>query len=89
MCKAFVVRWESSVERIAFQSVGYNGDLGYESFLYGGEKDIRKLLLFLLDRLPKEERSAVAVGSLCKYKKTYSGITLLTTSISVFACHSY
>lgn len=34
---------------------GYRGDIGYQTFLYSGESDIRKILMFLVERLPKEE----------------------------------
>ena len=35
--------------------MGFKGDIGYQTFLYGNENDIRKLLLFLIERLPKDE----------------------------------
>ena len=37
------------------QDLGYKSDVGYQTFLYGNESDIRKLFLFLLERLPKED----------------------------------
>lgn len=36
------------------QEQGYSGDLGYQSFLYPNPNESRTLLLFLIDRLPKE-----------------------------------
>jgi hypothetical protein len=35
--------------------LGYKSDVGYQTFLYGNESDVRKLFLFLLERLPKDE----------------------------------
>ncbi|XP_055341979.1 coiled-coil domain-containing protein 22 homolog [Paramacrobiotus metropolitanus] len=46
----------------ACKTVGYPGEIGYEAFLYGGENEVRKLLLFLMDKLPKEESGAVGLG---------------------------
>lgn len=34
---------------------GYRGDIGYQTFLYSGESDVRKILMFLVEKLPKEE----------------------------------
>jgi len=39
----------------AVQNIGYRGDIGYHTFMYLNEKDIRRILLFLVDRLPKEQ----------------------------------
>ncbi|OQV17475.1 Coiled-coil domain-containing protein 22-like protein [Hypsibius exemplaris] len=45
----------------ACKAIGYTGDLGYEAFLYGGESDMRKLLVFLVDKIPKEEQTTAGV----------------------------
>ncbi|CAG2161872.1 unnamed protein product [Oppiella nova] len=37
------------------RELGYKADIGYQTFLYGNESDIRKLFLFLLEKLPKED----------------------------------
>ncbi|CAG2102138.1 unnamed protein product [Medioppia subpectinata] len=37
------------------QELAYKADIGYQTFLYGNESDIRKLFLFLLEKLPKED----------------------------------
>ncbi|XP_052281659.1 coiled-coil domain-containing protein 22 homolog [Dreissena polymorpha] len=36
------------------QALGYRGDIGYQTFLYSSEADIRKIFMFLVDKLPKE-----------------------------------
>ncbi|KAL4230380.1 Coiled-coil domain-containing protein 22 [Mactra antiquata] len=36
------------------QELGYRGDVGYQTFLYSSEADIRKIFMFLVDKLPKE-----------------------------------
>uniref|UniRef100_A0A6A7G438 Coiled-coil domain-containing protein 22 homolog n=2 Tax=Hirondellea gigas TaxID=1518452 RepID=A0A6A7G438_9CRUS len=36
------------------KSLGYHGDLGYQSLLYPNEVDIRRLFSFLLEKLPKD-----------------------------------
>ncbi|XP_065337568.1 coiled-coil domain-containing protein 22 homolog isoform X1 [Cloeon dipterum] len=38
----------------ACQDLGYKGDIGYQTFLYSTEADIRKVLMFLIELLPKE-----------------------------------
>lgn len=35
--------------------MGYKGsDLGYQTFLYSNESDIRKIFMFLVEKLPKD-----------------------------------
>lgn len=34
--------------------VGYKGEVGYQTFLYSNEADIRKILMFLVDKLPRD-----------------------------------
>ena len=35
--------------------MGYNGDIGYESFLYPTERDMRSLIIWLVSKLPKHD----------------------------------
>ena len=37
------------------QDVGYPGEIGYQTFLYSSVKEWRRLLMFLLEKLPKEK----------------------------------
>ncbi|KAK7884487.1 hypothetical protein WMY93_027610 [Mugilogobius chulae] len=37
----------------ACQDIGYKGELGYQTFLYSSEPEIRTLLMFLVERLPR------------------------------------
>lgn len=34
--------------------MGYPGDVGYQSLLYPNETDLRKIFMFLLEKLPKD-----------------------------------
>lgn len=34
---------------------GYPGDIGFQTFLYSNETDLRKVLMFLIEKLPKEQ----------------------------------
>ncbi|GAV03788.1 hypothetical protein RvY_14168 [Ramazzottius varieornatus] len=43
----------------ACKNAGFSSELGYEAFLYGGEGETRKLLMFLVDKLPKEDVPSV------------------------------
>lgn len=37
-----------------FQELGYKGEIGYQTFLYSSETEIRSLLMFLVEKLPRE-----------------------------------
>lgn len=45
----------------ACKALGYAQELGYNNFLYPNESDARALLMWLVDRLPKE--SAAGAGA--------------------------
>lgn len=34
--------------------MGYTGEVGYQTFLYSNEADLRRVLMFLIERLPKD-----------------------------------
>ncbi|XP_053329418.1 coiled-coil domain-containing protein 22 [Spea bombifrons] len=38
----------------ACQDLGYSGEIGYQTFLYSSEPDIRALLIFLAEKLPRD-----------------------------------
>ncbi|KAM7405488.1 hypothetical protein PAMP_012747 [Pampus punctatissimus] len=42
----------------ACQEIGYKGEIGYQTFLYSNEPEIRSLLMFLVERLPRESAEA-------------------------------
>ena len=39
---------------VLLQELGYQGEIGYQTFLYSSVKEWRKLLMFLLEKLPRE-----------------------------------
>lgn len=39
----------------ACQTAGYRGDIGYQTFLYSSETEIRRLLMFLVEKLPRRK----------------------------------
>lgn len=43
----------------ACQDVGYTGDVGFQTFLYWGETDVRKIFMFLIEKLPKEAEKTI------------------------------
>ncbi|WAQ99139.1 CCD22-like protein, partial [Mya arenaria] len=53
------------------QDLGYRGDLGYQTFLYSNEADIRKIFMFLVDKLPKEAVEATEETVWCVTPKKY------------------
>ena len=46
------------------KKVGFKGTVGYQSFLYSAEADIRKIFMFLVEKLPKKEGATVTPGKL-------------------------
>ncbi|XP_048773874.2 coiled-coil domain-containing protein 22 homolog [Ostrea edulis] len=40
------------------QELGYKGEIGYQTFLYSNESEIRKVFMFLVDKLPKDTAEA-------------------------------
>lgn len=40
------------------QDLGYKGEIGYQTFLYSNEPEIRSLLMFLVEKLPRERSEA-------------------------------
>jgi len=41
----------------ACKSLGCSGDLGYQTFLYSNEQEIRSILIYLIEKLPKNEET--------------------------------
>ena len=44
---------------IFYQGLGYNGDVGYQTFLYANISEVRKVFMFLIEKLPKESAKSV------------------------------
>lgn len=42
----------------ACQDIGYKGEIGYQTFLYSNESEIRSLLMFLVEKMPRENAEA-------------------------------
>ncbi|CAH1959135.1 unnamed protein product [Acanthoscelides obtectus] len=42
------------------KDLGFRGDMGYQTILYCNEVEIRRVLMFLIERLPREESKTVA-----------------------------
>lgn len=40
-------------------NIGYKGEIGYQTFLYSNETDLRKIFLFLFENLPKETEKSL------------------------------
>lgn len=45
------------------QSVGFRGDIGYQTFLYSNVVEVRRVFMFLIERLPKESDGKSGAGS--------------------------
>ncbi|XP_053214794.1 coiled-coil domain-containing protein 22 homolog [Panonychus citri] len=44
--------------------LGFKGDLGYQTFLYCNDADLRRLFLFLLEKIPKDETQDITTINL-------------------------
>lgn len=47
------------------KELGFRGDMGYQSILYSNDTEIRRVLMFLIERLPRDtskDVSTEAVG---------------------------
>ncbi|KAH8025713.1 hypothetical protein HPB51_010797 [Rhipicephalus microplus] len=45
--------------------LGFKGDLGYQTFLYSNEAEMRRIFMFLFEKLPKETDLLILVHILC------------------------
>jgi len=43
----------------ACQDLGYKGEIGYQTFLYANEHELRKVMMFLIEKLPKESGETI------------------------------
>ncbi|XP_067005460.2 coiled-coil domain-containing protein 22 homolog [Anabrus simplex] len=43
--------------------LGYAGDIGYQTFLYSNEADVRRVFMFLIEKLPKETEKSIVEPS--------------------------
>lgn len=44
----------------ACMDLGYPGEIGYQTFLYSSEADVRRVFMFLIEKLPKESEKTIA-----------------------------
>lgn len=44
------------------KEIGYRGDIGYQIFLYPNAVELRRLLMFLIERLPRERQNVDSSG---------------------------
>ncbi|XP_029174535.1 coiled-coil domain-containing protein 22 homolog [Nylanderia fulva] len=54
--------------------LGYRGDIGYQTFLYNSEADLRRVFMFLIEKLPKESEKTV--------NESVSKVALLEKSVA-------
>lgn len=45
------------------QDLGYRGDIGYQTFLYTAEVDLRRVFIFLIEKLPRESEKTFSEPS--------------------------
>ena len=61
------------------QELGYQSEIGYQTFLYSSENDIRRVFMFLIEKLPKEAAEAT--------EETLGMVLLFITTISLQKFH--
>ncbi|XP_018345248.1 PREDICTED: coiled-coil domain-containing protein 22 homolog isoform X1 [Trachymyrmex septentrionalis] len=54
--------------------LGYRGDIGYQTFLYNSEADLRRVFMFLIEKLPKESEKTI--------NESISKVALLEKSVA-------
>ncbi|CAH1778226.1 unnamed protein product [Owenia fusiformis] len=62
----------------AITELGYKGELGYQTFLYSNEADIRRVLMFLIEKLPRgseESTEEILGGSAVLYRSIASELS--------------
>ncbi|KAH0949806.1 hypothetical protein HN011_010228 [Eciton burchellii] len=59
--------------------LGYRGDIGYQTFLYNSEADLRRVFMFLIEKLPKESEKTM--------NESVSKIALLEKSVASVISH--
>ncbi|CAK1551743.1 unnamed protein product [Leptosia nina] len=45
------------------KDIGYKNDVGYQTFLYYNESELRQVFMFLIEKLPSEDKQSVQVSS--------------------------
>lgn len=55
--------WKHAAERyghydMLLQEIGYTSEIGYQTFLYSNVEGVRRLFMYLVERLPREGAAA-------------------------------
>ena len=58
MTELLLVHFKDHIGLCLAQDLGYKGEIGYQTFLYSNEPEIRSLLMFLVEKLPRESAEA-------------------------------
>lgn len=68
----------------ACQDIGFKGEIGYQTFLYSSEPEIRSLLMFLVEKLPRgsSESSDQATGKSVVLHKAIAAAVRAQLSVS-------
>lgn len=55
-------------------NLGWRGEIGYQTFLYSNDADIRRILMFLIEKLPKETATSTSepLGKIALLKRRIS-----------------
>ena len=56
--------------------MGYRGDIGYQTILYCSETDIRNVLSFLIEKLPKEHAETPAASEVSNLDRVMKSVSL-------------
>jgi hypothetical protein len=73
------------------QDLGYRGDIGYQTFLYSAELDLRRVLMFLIEKLPKESDKSISepVTKSAQLEKLISSAILKQISVPWLPYYCY
>ncbi|XP_003739119.1 coiled-coil domain-containing protein 22 [Galendromus occidentalis] len=56
----------------AIVSLGFKGELGYQSFMYSNEVELRRVFTFLIEKIPKEEKVSPVQAKGFSFKSTFA-----------------
>lgn len=64
--------------------MGFRGDIGYQTFLYSNVIEVRRVFMFLIERLPKEsEKIQQLPTGIRKIEKKFLELARITNKSSV------
>lgn len=74
---------------VAVKEMGYTQEIGYQTIMYPSEQDTRKLLTFILDKVPRAERVEVASSATGSGRRAQSLQSQINAALAKFTGERY